>query len=108
MNKNPNEGKDNTLIPIKKAINKLIDKVLIDKSFRKKLELNPKDTLLTLGIDVTDSSTISYLENNLSSKDKALLADGEGSKIFAVSTSAGIVVAVSTPAFPKGDEQTEE
>jgi hypothetical protein len=88
----------------KKKLSELMQKVTHDKTFRLKLESAPIDTLAAEGINLSDSKVVEYIKENILPNGSSLLADGQQSKIFAVATSAGVVVAVSTPAFPKGEE----
>jgi hypothetical protein len=88
----------------KTVLDRLLKKVLHDPEFRKSLESNTERTLLSEGIDISDASALSYLQSSLKPTDAALLADGQVKKIFAVASSASIMAAVSTPAFPKGEE----
>ncbi len=81
----------------------LFQRVMHDAGFRSDLETSPESTLASVGVKISDPQVVCYLRDQLLAGNEALLVDGQGKKIFAVATSASIVVAVSTPAFPKGD-----
>ncbi len=102
--KNTRKDENNSLFPSKKTFRELIDRTIADAEFRKSLESNPKTTLLSMGVDIRDNATLAYLKKNFQTDHEALLADDKGNKIFAGGTIVSIVVAASTPAFPKGDE----
>ncbi len=87
----------------KNKLSDIFKKIIHDKNFRFKVESDPIATLSAEGIDVSDPAVAEYINKNIFPDDSALLADGQVKKIFAVSTGASIVVAVSTPAFPKGE-----
>lgn len=92
------------VIRSKGKFRELIDRTLHDKAFRESLESDPQGTLATVGIDITDPATVEYLKRKLNATDGASLADSPTkTAVFAVLTSAGVVVAASTPAFSKGD-----
>lgn len=50
---------------------------------------------------------LTYIEENLRINDDVLLADGQAKKVFTVASSVSIIVAASTPAFPKEDDKAE-
>ncbi|GAI08802.1 unnamed protein product, partial [marine sediment metagenome] len=85
-------------------LRELLDKTMQDRSFRSFLKSDPKGALATVGVDISNQQVLQYLKQHLNAGDEELLADGQVKKIFAVVSSASIVVAVSTPAFPKGEE----
>ena len=66
----------------KNNLSRLLKKVLHDSEFRKSLESNPKRTLLSEGIDISDASVLSYLQSSLRPTDEALLADGQWRQYF--------------------------
>ena len=88
----------------KKKLSDVLQKVTHDKNFRLSMESSPIDTLAAEGVDLSDSKVVKYIKVNMFPGDSSLLADGQKKKIFAVASSASIVAAVSTPAFPKGGE----
>ncbi len=96
------EKKEERLSRVK--FRELLGRTLQDRSFLGLLESDPKGALETVGIDIDDKEVLQYLKEHLKISEEALLADGQAKKILAVATGASIVVAVSTPAFPKGEE----
>lgn len=97
------DSKGNRMLTSSK-LHALLEKVFHDSSFRKNLENDPLLALANEGIEIQDPQIIAYLRDRFQIGDKALLADGQAKKIFAVASIVSIGVAASTPAFPKGDD----